>query len=93
MSTINNSRSSIKKYKMERVVIECSDALGDTIGIMPYVDKYRIDNNCNLSVKINSRYKFMFEKSYPDLNYVNHVNGFDKVLNPNYNFYQKLHSI
>ena len=53
MSTINNSRSSIKKYKMERVVIECSNALGDTIGIMPYVDKYRIDNNCDLSISNN----------------------------------------
>ena len=35
---------------MERVVIECSDALGDTIGIMPYVDKYRIDNNCEFFI-------------------------------------------
>lgn len=90
MSTINNSRSSIKKYKMERVVIQCSNALGDTIGVMPYIDKYRIDNGCNLSVKINPRFKFMFEKSYPNLNYVDHINDFDKVLNPNYNFYQKL---
>ena len=80
----------LNSIKPKSIVIECSNCLGDTIGIMPYIDKYRIDNNCDLSVKINPRFKFLFEKSYPDLNYVDSVEGFDKIIKINYNFYKKL---
>tara|TARA_R110000744_G_scaffold158687_1_gene274681 strand:+ start:150 stop:2192 length:2043 start_codon:yes stop_codon:yes gene_type:complete len=67
-----------------------SNSLGDTIAAIPYIDKYRRDNNVNVSVKINPRFKILFENSYPNLNYVNHEKGFDKIIPVNYNFYSRL---
>ena len=34
-----------------------SNSLGDTIAAIPYIDKYRIDNNCSVSVKMNQKYE------------------------------------
>ena len=72
------------------IIVECSDSLGDTIATIPYVNKYKIDNNCNVSVKINPDYIFLFENSYPNLNFIDNKEGFDKIINPNYQFYKKL---
>jgi len=71
-------------------IVECSNSLGDTIATIPYVNKYKIDNNCDVSVKINPDYIFLFENSYPDLNFIDNKEGFDKIINANYHFYKKL---
>jgi autotransporter strand-loop-strand O-heptosyltransferase len=67
-----------------------SNSLGDTIAAIPYIDKYRNDNKIDISVKINEKYVDIIKDSYPNLNYVNHENGFDKIIPINYNFYSKL---
>ena len=71
-------------------IVECSNSLGDTIATIPYVNKYKIDNNCDVSVKINPDYIFLFENSYPNLNFIDNKEGFDKIINTNYHFYKKL---
>lgn len=67
-----------------------TSSLGDTIAAIPYVDKYRIDNKILVSVKINPKYVNIIKDSYPNLNYVDYENGFDKIIPINYNFYSKL---
>ena len=79
-----------KENTEDKVVIECSDSLGDTIATIPYADKYRVDNNCKVAIKVNPLYKFLFEHSYPNLDYVDTTRGFDKIYNPHYQFYKKL---
>ena len=70
-------------------IVECSNSLGDTIATIPYVNKYKIDNNCDVSVKINPDYMFLFENSYPNLNFIDNKEGFDEIINANYHFYKK----
>ena len=67
-----------------------SNSLGDTIAAIPYIDKYKSDNDINVSVKMNKKYINVIKDSYPNLNYVNHENGFDKIIPVSYNFHSRL---
>jgi len=56
------------KGKLVRVNFE-SSSLGDTIAWLPYVEKFRKTHKCKV---VCSTYKnFLFEKSYPDIKFVN----------------------
>ena len=80
----------IKGLNDKDIIIDFSLSLGDCIATIPYADKYRIDNNCNTSVRVNSRFKFLFENSYPNLNYVDTTKGFNKIITIDYQFNKKL---
>ena len=42
---------------MRKVLINVlSNSLGDTIISIPYIDKYRIDQNCEVSIKVNPKF-------------------------------------
>ena len=59
-----------KDDDLERVVLVDlgSSALGDTLAWMPYVEEYRLKNNCKIHC---STFKNeLFEKSYPKINFI-----------------------
>tara|TARA_R110001592_G_scaffold9061_1_gene48706 strand:+ start:1850 stop:3859 length:2010 start_codon:yes stop_codon:yes gene_type:complete len=77
--------------KPQQILIKCnSGSLGDTIASIPYAEKYRIDNNCDVSVKIPKVFKFLFVNSYPNLKFVDNEKGFDTIIPINYDFYTHL---
>ena len=81
----------LKSITPKRVLVKItSSSLGDTIAAIPYIDKYRIDNNCSVSVKMNQKYVNIIKDSYSNLNYVNNESGFDDIIPVNYNFYSRL---
>jgi autotransporter strand-loop-strand O-heptosyltransferase len=56
-----------------------SDALGDTIAWMPYVEEYRISNNCE--VFCHTVHKDLFENVYNDIIFTNKENAkYDKEI-------------
>lgn len=64
---------------MKNILIEFSHAsvgLGDIICIIPYLEKFRIDNECLLFVetKNNSLFSTIFKKSYPNITFINNKN-------------------
>jgi hypothetical protein len=46
-----------------------SSSLGDTIGVMPCVEKFMSNTNDNVIFKSNPRYNSLFVKSYPFINF------------------------
>lgn len=75
---------------MKKVLIKVeSKALGDTIIAIPYIDKFRQENNCEVFLKINSKFKFLFS-NYPDLNYTDTEEGFDQIIPIHYNFLKNI---
>lgn len=67
-----------EKYP-ERILFELnSNALGDTIGFVPYAQKWAELNNKVVDVSIN--FVDIFDKSdYPNLNFLNRKLGFDRL--------------
>lgn len=56
---------------MKKILIELgSDSLGDTIACTPYVNKFAEDNDCEIYFSIEKPYIFLFETSYPKVNFI-----------------------
>ena len=59
--------------KFNRVFIMFgSEALGDSIAWIPYVEEYRVTNN--VDVILYSKFNFLFDKVYPDIIYTDNIN-------------------
>lgn len=72
---------------MRKVLINIlSNSLGDTIISIPYINKYKIDQNCDLYVKVNPKFQFLFKNSYPDLKFVDSIEGFEEIIPIDYKF-------
>jgi autotransporter strand-loop-strand O-heptosyltransferase len=54
-----------------KVVVAFSDALGDTIAWMPYIEQYR--ETTGYDVTIHTKLGFLFTKSYPKLHFSDNV--------------------
>lgn len=66
---------------MRKVLIEIhSQALGDSIIAMPYISKYQKDQECDLYVKINKKFYFLFKETYPNLKFTDNKEGFDEII-------------
>lgn len=50
-------------------------AMGDTIGAMPVIEKYRQDTGYNVFVYCNLSFQFLFKNSYPNINFIKEYNG------------------
>jgi autotransporter strand-loop-strand O-heptosyltransferase len=73
---------------MEVLVKLYSKSLGDTIALMPYLERYRLENKCNVSLLGNSYLSNLFTNSYPFIKFVDNESNFDKVIDVHYNFYK-----
>lgn len=72
---------------MKKILVKiASRALGDTICAMPYIEKYREQSGMDVYVKMNSRFNFMFEKSYPNLKFTDNEDDFSQILPIDYVF-------
>lgn len=65
-----------------------SNALGDTIAWIPFVEEYRLKNNCEVTCRCN--FKELFENEYPYIKFVSNVDfvrnvQFDKEIKLFYN--------
>ena len=70
-----------------RVLIKIlSNALGDTICALPYIEKYRQLHEVEVYVKLNPRFNFMFEKTYPKLKFTDTEKGFNQIIPIDYVF-------
>lgn len=66
---------------MRKVLIKIfSEALGDSIVSMPYISKYQQDQDCDLYVKVNKKFHFLFKESYPNLKLTDNEEGFEEVI-------------
>jgi autotransporter strand-loop-strand O-heptosyltransferase len=63
-----------------------SSSLGDTIGVMPCVEKFISNTNDNVLIKSNPRYNSLFLKSYPSVNFYTDGTHYDKQIDLDYNF-------
>tara|TARA_Y100000401_G_scaffold73091_1_gene59099 strand:+ start:835 stop:3582 length:2748 start_codon:yes stop_codon:yes gene_type:complete len=58
-----------KEKKLKRVLIDFrSSALGDTVAWIPYVEEYRIKNNCE--VFCSTFHNSLFKEVYPEINFI-----------------------
>ena len=73
---------------MEVLVKLYSKSLGDTIALMPYLERYRLENKCNVSLLGNSYFSNLFTNSYPFIKFVDNESNFDKVIDVHYNFHK-----
>jgi len=72
---------------MRKVLVNIlSNSLGDTIIAIPYINQYRLDQNCDVYVKVNPKFQFLFKESYPNLKLVNTTEGFEEIIPVDYNF-------
>lgn len=75
---------------MKKVLVKIkSNALGDTIIAIPYIDKFRQENNYEVYVKVNPKFQFLFS-NYPDLKFTNDENNFDEIIPIHYNFLKNI---
>jgi autotransporter strand-loop-strand O-heptosyltransferase len=78
----------IRNDKFNRVfILFGSNALGDTIGWIPYVEEYRKINN--VEVILHTKYNYLFDKAYPniiftDISDSNLINNVDKKFKIDY---------
>jgi autotransporter strand-loop-strand O-heptosyltransferase len=63
-----------------------SSSLGDTIGVMPCIEKFISNTNDNVLIKSNPRYNSLFLKSYPSVNFYTDGTHYDKQIDLDYNF-------
>lgn len=63
-----------------------STSLGDTISIMPCVENYMSKTDDKVLLKINKSFEWMFEKSYPEINFFREGTPFDEKIELKYNF-------
>jgi autotransporter strand-loop-strand O-heptosyltransferase len=68
------------------LIILNSTSLGDTIGVMPCIEKFISNTTDNVLVKTNPRYNFLFTKSYPMVKFFEEGMFFDKQITLDYNF-------
>jgi len=75
-------------YTTQKILINIiSNSLGDTLGCVPYVDKYQQDTQNQVSLKCNSLLKPYLIKAYPNLNFVvEDHHHYDNIINLDYNF-------
>jgi len=72
---------------MKTVLISLeSRALGDSIAIMPCVERFISNSKDNVLLKINPRYHFLFANSYPTIKFYQENDSFDKKIELRYNF-------
>lgn len=77
---------------MKKVLVEIiSNSMGDNIAAMPYIDLFRSKFNYEVTVKINPIFKILFEKSYPELIFLNDIDEvYDKILKLDYIFHKNI---
>jgi autotransporter strand-loop-strand O-heptosyltransferase len=63
-----------------------SNSLGDTIGIMPCLEKFISNTTDNVYLKSNSRFNSFFTKSYPTVKFFEEGINYDKTIDLEYNF-------
>jgi autotransporter strand-loop-strand O-heptosyltransferase len=68
------------------LIILNSTSLGDTIGVMPCIEKFISNTTDNVLVKTNPRYNSLFTKSYPMVKFFEEGMFFDKQISLDYNF-------
>lgn len=75
--------------KKNVLILFHSSALGDNIAWVPYVEEYRIVNNCN--VICAGYFNYLFEKSYPNIKFISpkdiDYSGIDLVIPLGYYIY------
>ena len=76
---------------MKKILIDLmSNSLGDTIGVMPCVEKFISNTNDEVFLSINPRYISLFLNSYPTIKYFDENITYDKTLKLDYDFTQPL---
>jgi len=67
---------------MLNILIEAGTPLGDTICMIPYIDKYANESNDSIYYKIQSELKEFFESTYKNINFITTTNSykFDKEI-------------
>lgn len=68
------------------LIILNSTSLGDTIGVMPCIEKFISNTEDNVLLKINPIYNFLFTNSYPTIKFYEEGMDFDKQIELNYTF-------
>lgn len=63
-----------------------SNSLGDTIGIMPCLEKFILNTDDNVLLKANQRFESLFTTSYPMVKFWGENVKYDKKINLKYNF-------
>jgi autotransporter strand-loop-strand O-heptosyltransferase len=79
--------------KKNVLILFQSNALGDNIAWVPYVEEYRITNNCNVTCA--GYFNHFFIKSYPNITFVSppdiDYSNFDLVIPLGYYIYSHVH--
>ena len=66
-----------------------SKSLGDTIALMPYLERYRQDHNIDLFLSANFGLSHLFTKSYPNIQFVENEDGiWDDIKDVHYDFHK-----
>ena len=63
-----------------------SNSLGDTIGIMPCIEKFILNTSDDVYLKSNPRFNSLFTKSYPMVKFFEEGMSYDKTIDLDYNF-------
>jgi autotransporter strand-loop-strand O-heptosyltransferase len=72
---------------MKKILINLdSESLGDTIGVMPCIEKFISNTTDNVYLKSNSRFNSFFTKSYPTVKFFEEGINYDKTIDLEYNF-------
>lgn len=72
---------------MKKILINLySNSMGDTIGIMPCLEKFISNTTDTVYLKSNPRFNFLFTKSYPMVKFFEEGILFDKEINIEYDF-------
>ena len=67
---------------MKKILISLnSNSLGDTIGVMPCIEKFISHTSDLVYLKSNPRFNSLFTKSYPMVNFYEEGISFDKTIN------------
>jgi len=77
---------------MKNILINLiSKSIGDTIAATPYVSEYQKKHNINVDYKINKNLIFLFEDSYPNLNFVtNSKENYAEIIDLEYLFFKSV---
>ena len=76
---------------MKTVLIQLnSNSLGDTIGVMPCVEKFMSTTTDKVLLKVNPRFINLFTETYPSIQYYSEGMLFDKKIELDYDFTQPL---
>jgi autotransporter strand-loop-strand O-heptosyltransferase len=72
---------------MKTILIQLnSNSLGDTIGVMPCVEKFISNTKDIILFKSNPRFKSLFVKSYPTIKFFEEGMTYDKIIYLEYDF-------